>query len=60
MALTSQKEKLMRRLGSSSVERLPSAQVLIRSGDQVPHLAPCEEPASLSFYVSASFCVSHE
>ena len=41
------------------LEPLPSAQVMIpRSWDQVPHPAPCREPASPSAYVSASLCVS--
>ena len=39
-------------LGGSAVERLPSAQGVIQvSLDQVPHQAPCMEPASLSAYV---------
>ena len=43
------------RLGGSAVECLPSAQdVILESWDQVPHQAPCEEPASPSAYVSAS------
>ena len=46
-------------LGSSVVEHLPLVWVVIlRSGDQVPHQAPCKEPASPSAYVSASFLVS--
>ena len=46
-------------LGGSAVEHLPSAQgVILESWDQVPHRAPCMEPASPSAYVSASLCVS--
>ena len=47
-------------LGGSAVEPLPSAQSVIPgSWDQVPHLAPCMEPASPpSAYVSAAFLVS--
>ena len=42
-------------LGGSAVERLPLTQVMIPgSWDQVPHWAPCEEPASPSACVSAS------
>ena len=42
-------------LGSLAVECLPSAQgVILGSGDQVPHRAPCMEPASPSACVSAS------
>ena len=49
------------RLGGSVVEHLPWAQgVILRSPDQVPHRAPCMEPASPSACVSASLCVSHE
>ena len=45
-------------LGGSVVEHLPSAQgVIPELWDQVPHWAPCMEPASLSAYVSASLCV---
>ena len=48
-------------LGGSVVECLPLAQVVIpESWDQVPHWAPCSEPASPSAYVSASLCVSRE
>ena len=51
----------MGNLGSSVVEHLPSAQVVtLGSQDQVPHRASYMEPASLSAYVSASLCVSHE
>ena len=43
-------------LGGSAVGRLPSVQgVIPESQDQVPHGAPCEDPASSSAYVSASF-----
>ena len=43
------------RLGGSVVGCLPSAQGLIlRSWDQVPHQAPYREPASPSYYVTAS------
>ena len=46
-------------LGGSVIEHLPLAQVMIlRSGDQVLHRAPCREPASPSAYVSASVFVS--
>ena len=46
-------------LGGSSVECLSSAQGLfLESRDQVPHQAPCMEPASPSAYVSASLSVS--
>ena len=49
------------RLGSSAVEHLPLAQVMIpESWDRVPHQAPFKEPASPSAYASASLCVSHE
>ena len=42
-------------LGGSVVERLPSAQGMIpESQDQVPHRAPCTEPASPSACVSLS------
>ena len=42
-----------------AVERLPSAQgMILESGDQVPQLVPCREPASPSAYVSVSLCVS--
>ena len=48
-------------LGGSAVEWLPSAQVMIPgSWDLVPCQALHREPASPSFYVSASLCVSHE
>ena len=41
-------------LGGSLVERLPLAQgVVLGSRDQVPHWAPCMEPASPSACVSA-------
>ena len=48
-------------LGGSVVELLPSAQgVIPESWDPVLHLAPCENPASPSAYVSASLsmCLS--
>ena len=46
-------------LGSSVVEHLPSAQVVIPgSWDGVPHRVPHREPASPSACVSASLCVS--
>ena len=46
-------------LGGSEVERLPSAQgVILETQDQVPHQAPCMEPASPSACVSASLSVS--
>ena len=50
-------------LGGSVVEYLPLAQGVIQeSQDQVPHPAPCMDPASPFAYVSASVCVclSHE
>ena len=49
-------------LSQLRVRFLILAQVLIPgSWDQVPHWAPCEEPASPSAYVSASsLCVSLE
>ena len=50
-------------LGGSVVKRLPSAQgMILETQDQVPHGAPCMEPASSSAYVSAplSLFVSHE
>ena len=41
------------RLGGSEVKCLPSAQgVILESQDQVPHQAPCMEPASPSACVS--------
>ena len=47
------------RLGGSAVEHLPLAQgMILETQDQVPHRAPCVEPASPSAYVSASLCVS--
>ena len=46
-------------LGGSVVECLPLAQGGIpESWDQVPHRAPCTEPASPSAYVSASLSLS--
>ena len=51
------------RLGGSMVGCLPLAQgMILESRDQVPHGAPCMEPASPSACVSASLsvCVSHE
>ena len=43
------------------VECLPLAQgVILGSRDQVPHWAPCMEPASASACVCDSLCVSHE
>ena len=53
----------MGRLDGLAVERQPLAQgVIPESQDQVPHPAPCMEPASSSACVSASLsvCVSHE
>ena len=42
-----------------SFECLPLAQgVILVFRDQVPHRAPCMEPASPSAYVSASLCLS--
>ena len=48
--------------GGPVVELLPSAQgMILESRDQLPHQAPCMEPASApSAYVSASLCVSCE
>ena len=46
-------------LGGSAVEHLSLAQSMIPgSWDQVPHQAPCKEPASPSACVSASLSVS--
>ena len=46
-------------LGGSAVERLPLAQgVILESRDQVPHRAPCMEPASPSACVSATLALS--
>ena len=48
-------------LGGAAVWRLPLAQgVILGTLDQVPHQAPCMEPASPSACVSASFslCLS--
>ena len=48
-------------LDGLAVKHLPLAQgVVLESQDRVPHRAPCMEPASLSAYISASLCVSHE
>ena len=53
------KHQIMGHLGGSVVKHLPLAQVkILESWDQVPHQAPCREPASPSAYVSTS--VSHE
>ena len=47
------------RLGGSVVEPLPSGQgVILESWNQVPHRAPCMEPASPSACVSASLSLS--
>ena len=47
--------------GGSVVQCLPSAQgVILETWDQVPHQAPCMDPASPSAYVSVSLCVSQE
>ena len=52
------KETSTGHLGGSVIEHLPLAQVVIPgSWDQVPHRAPCMEPASPSAYVSASLSV---
>ena len=51
------------RLGGSVVENLPLAQrMVLESQGQLPHQAPCMEPASPSAYVSVSvsLSVSHE
>ena len=54
-------EAMKGHLGGLVVECLPLAQgVILGSWDRVLHRAPCEESASPSVYVSASFCVSHE
>ena len=46
-------------LGGSVVEQLPSAQGMTPEfQDQVPHQAPCMEPASPAAYVSASLSLS--
>ena len=54
-------------LRGSAVEHLPSVQgMILGSWDQVPHQAPCVEPASPSPCVSAylslslSLCISHK
>ena len=48
-------------LDGSAVWCLPSAQgVVLESRDQVPHRAPCMEPASPSACASLSLSVSHE
>ena len=50
---------ILGRLGGSVVKHLPLAQGLIlESRDQVPHWAPCIEPASSSAYISASCSLS--
>ena len=47
------KKELSGRLDGSAVEHLPSAQgVILGPGDQVPHQAPCGEPASPSMSLS--------
>ena len=45
---------------AKEVVRLPSAQGMMipETRDQVPHRAPCMEPASFSAYVSAFLSVS--
>ena len=50
----------MGRLGGLVIEHLPLAQgVTLESRDQVPHRAPCTEPASPpSVFVSASLSLS--
>ena len=46
-------------LGGSAVKRLPLAQgVILETRDQVPHQAPCMEPASPFACVSASVSLS--
>ena len=56
-----QKTPICGHLGSSVVEYLPLAQVMIPgSWDQVLHGAPRREPASPSACVCLSFCASHE
>ena len=49
-------------LSGSAVEHLPLAEgVILESQDQVPHQAPCMEPASpLSVSLPLSISVSHE
>ena len=50
-------------MGGSALEHLPLAQVMVPgSQNQVPHRAPCMEPASPSacVYDSLSVCVSHK
>ena len=45
-------------LGGSVVEYLPLAKgVILESQDQVPHRAPCMEPASSSASLSLCVCV---
>ena len=45
-------------LGGSVVEHLPLAQgMILESQDQVPHWAPCMEPASLPMSLPLCVCV---
>ena len=46
-------------LGGSAVEHLPLTQgVILESRDQVPHQAPCMEPASPSACISLPLSLS--
>ena len=55
VASSSLKTDLVRLLGGSVVERLPSAQGVTRgSWSRISSRAPCREPASPSAWVSAS------
>ena len=58
--VASLKRTAVEHLGGSAVEHLLLAQGVILVQDQIPHQAPCEEPACPSAYASASLCVSHE
>ena len=55
------KTNILGRPGGSGVERLSLAQgMILGSQDQIPHQAPCMEPASPSACISLSlsFCLS--
>ena len=58
---SSERRDMEGRLGGSVVECLSSAQGLIPgSWDQIPHQAPCMEPASPSLPMFLPLSVSHE